>query len=145
MTHDTPRGLLRLVLYIGLALAAFVLAGWMAGPCLGDEFPLRRLLDALWQEEASGRLNPPDGDAGEIGPYQIRRCYWQDARMPDGTWQDCRKKPYAERVMCRYWKRYGAKTHEQRARQHNGGPRGHKKKATLGYWRRVERNMRRER
>jgi len=134
------------ILVVAVALA-FILAlvfGLTMDPAYGADppAPLRPLFDALWQVEASGELEPEDGDDGKsIGPYQIQRAYWQDARMPDGTYEDCRRKDYAERVMIRYWERYGAKTDEERARQHNGGPRGHKKKSTLPYWEKVKRGM----
>ena len=139
MDHDERRFLA--FLFIGGVVALIVLALLAVGPCFGDEPPSRRLFDALWRVEASGQLNPLDGAAGEIGPYQIKRCYWLDARMPDGTYQDCRDKAYAERAMKRYWQRYGATTDEQRARMHNGGPRGPKRKSTLGYWRKVQKEM----
>jgi hypothetical protein len=42
-----------------------------------------------------------------------------------------------------YWARYGGSnpTDERLARQHNGGPRGHRKAATLAYWRKVDQAM----
>lgn len=46
------------------------------------------------------------GAAGEIGPYQITRAYWQDARMPTGRHQDCEDTAYSEEVMRRYWARF---------------------------------------
>ena len=135
-----------LVIVLVLAFILALVFGLTMEPAYGAESvdppaPLRPLFDAIWQEEASGELEPEDGKKGEIGPYQIRWCYWSDAEMPDGDYQDCRKKEYAERVMVRYWQRYGAKTDEQRARMHNGGPHGHKKKSTLDYWQRVKANM----
>ena len=124
-----------LVAFVVLTLLIFVV-----GEAEGAQAPsLRPLFDALWAEEGSSSLKPADGDGGtSIGPYQIGYAYWLDARMPDGTWQDCRDKVYAERVMKRYWQRYRATTDEQRARMHNGGPRGPKRKSTLAYWRRVK-------
>lgn len=104
---------------------------------------LRPLLDAIRQVESGGRANPPDGDGGRaIGPYQIWRVYWIDARLP-GDYQDCRRADYAERVMLAYWARYCPRALEARdfetlARVHNGGPSGARKAATVKYWRKVQ-------
>lgn len=105
---------------------------------------LRPLLDCMWDKESSKRHNPPDGDKGKaIGAYQIWKVYWQDAIEFDpsigGTYQDCRNKEYAEKIILAYWKRYTLKfkdnpTVEQLARIHNGGPTGYKKESTVKYW-----------
>ncbi len=108
------------------------------------------LLDALWMVEASRRLHPPDGDGGHsIGPYQISRPYWKDATEFDpklgGSYEDCRDKEYAEQIVLAYWRRYiPAGSDEDRARVHNGGPQGHKKQATLKYWQKVERELKKQ-
>jgi len=119
------------------ALVVALGLGATCGPALGQS---RTFFDALWQVEASGQLNPEDGDGGKsIGPYQISYAYWADAEMPDGTWQDCRDKAYAERVMRRYWKRWKARTDEQRARCHNSGWNWRKKyRKTDGHWEKVK-------
>ena len=85
------------------------------------------------------------GDGGKaIGIYQIHRAYWQDAVAHDpsigGSYRDCYDPTYAERVVRAYLDRYAPKnaTIEQLARIHNGGPQGHKKKATIKYWRKVK-------
>lgn len=107
----------------------------------------RLLLDAIWMVEASGRLNPPDGDGGKsIGPYQISYAYWQDAVDFDptigGQYEDCRNKDYAERVVLAYWRRYVPNgPDERRARVHNGGPAGYRKPATERYWQKVQREL----
>jgi hypothetical protein len=49
-----------------------------------------------------------------------------------------------EKVMIRYWARYGAKTDEARARIWNGGPNGMNKASTKPYWLKVQRAMRQE-
>jgi ectoine hydroxylase-related dioxygenase (phytanoyl-CoA dioxygenase family) len=72
------------------------------------------------------------GAAGEIGPYQITRAYWQDARMPTGTHQDCEDPAYAKQVMVRYWQRYcpqalAAGDVEVLAGVHHWGPKGTKR------------------
>lgn len=114
-------------------------------------WPRRDILDAIRFVESSGRDNPPDGDGGRaIGPYQIHRVYWLDATQFDaklgGTYQDCRKRPYAEQVIDAYMRRYARAPWargeaEIIARIHNGGPQGAKKRATLPYWQRVKRRL----
>lgn len=111
----------------------------------------RQFFDAIRRVETSGM---PDngrnaiGDKGKsIGPYQIQRAYWLDARMPDGKYGDClADHVYSERTMRAYFQRYAPKAlaagdWETLARVHNGGPKGHTKKATLGYWAKVQKEM----
>ena len=92
------------------------------------------------------------GAAGEIGPYQILKCYWKDAVEHDpnigGVYSDCLDKDYSEKIMLAYWDRYctekrlGRKpTDEDRARIHNGGPNGYKKNSTIKYWKLVKANI----
>lgn len=108
--------------------------------------PDQKFFEQLFQKEASGRLNPPDGDGGAaIGPYQIHRGYWFDAQQYSGIggkYEDCRNKEYAEKVVKAYMKRYARQsrlgrkpTYQDLARIHNGGPNGYKKVSTVGYWR----------
>lgn len=80
-----------------------------------------------------------------IGRYQIRYAYWKDSNIP-GKHEMCKDPEYSRRVMRAYWKRYcpeSLKSHrfEVLARIHNGGPKGHKKKATVKYWKKVKRAM----
>ena len=107
----------------------------------------REFLDALWQVEASQQLYPKDGDGGNaIGPYQIWKNYWLDAvefSGIEGTYEQCRDKEYAERIIEAYMLRYKRTAWESGdweiiSRTHNGGPRGATKKATLGYWDKVQ-------
>lgn len=105
--------------------------------------PSERLLDAIRQLESGGRDLTGDGGRA-IGPYQIHRRYWQDAVRLDpslgGTYNDCRREQYARRVVKVYLAHYGkGKTDEQMARIHNGGPTGHRKRATVGYWTKIRR------
>jgi hypothetical protein len=114
-------------------------------------WPRRAILDAIRQVESSGRDDVPDGDDGRaIGPYQIHVEYWQDALRTEpalgGTWQDCRRRAYAERVVAAYMQTYepeawAAGDAEIIARTHNGGPRGDASSATDGYWQRVLRAL----
>jgi len=110
-------------------------------------------LDAFFlalAEVESGHDDAAVGDGGaSIGRYQIQKPYWRDAvEFSDigGIYTDVKKKAYAERVMRAYWKRYCpkayyARDYETLARIHNGGPKGHKKKATIAYWAKVRRAM----
>ena len=91
------------------------------------------------------------GDQGRsIGRYQIMRAYWQDATEYDktigGKYEDVRNPVYAAKVMRAYWRRYARAAYEAGdfetlSRIHNGGPKGHKKQATVGYWRKVQREL----
>ena len=105
--------------------------------------PSERLLDAIRQVESGGRDLTGDGGKA-IGPYQIHRRYWQDAVRLDpslgGTYNDCRREQYARRVVRVYLAHYGkGKSNEDMARIHNGGPTGHRKRATVGYWTKIRR------
>src|SRR6185295_1043862 len=119
-----------------------------------DEIPIERvattwslseILAAIRAVESGGS---PDGgrgalgDRGEaVGPYQIHRAYWEDARVA-GVHSDCRDPEYARGVVLAYWKRYCARALETRdaevlARVHNGGPSGAAKTSTIPFWRKV--------
>jgi hypothetical protein len=107
---------------------------------------LRSLLDAIRQVESGGRTGEIIGDGGRsLGPYQIQRPYWQDSNVP-GSYGEVRKPEYAERVMIAYWKRYcptalARGDFQTLARIHNGGPQGHKKAATVKYWKKVQKSL----
>jgi len=105
----------------------------------------RQLFDALRRVE-SGNNPEAVGDGGRArGPYQIRRIYWEDAcryGKLDWSYEENVEDPRrCEKVMRLYWKKYGARTDEQRARLHNGGPTGLRKNATLRYWAKVQREL----
>lgn len=108
-----------------------------------------RVLTAIEYVESGGRgAETPDGDGGKaIGPFQIHRVYWLDAteRRPDLREQGyaaCHDPIYAREVVRCYLERYHAKTPEQMARIHNGGPKGCSKKATIPYWDKVREALR---
>lgn len=104
-------------------------------------------LQAIGQVE-SGHDDDAVGDGGaSIGRYQIQYDYWLDATQFDktigGRYEDVRDPAYAAKVMGAYFRRYAREAYqdgdwEVLARIHNGGPRGHKKQATLPYWRKVQ-------
>jgi hypothetical protein len=105
------------------------------------------MLDAIRTVETGGHADPANavGDGGKaLGPYQIHYGYWVDATERDPAlralgYQSVRDQAIAERVVLAYLTRY-APSWDLRtcARIHNGGPRGHRKPATLGYAKRVE-------
>lgn len=106
------------------------------------------LFNALRQVESGGQPNEGRdavGDNGKaLGPYQLHYIYWKDATDFDksigGKYEDVKDKAYAEKVIKAYWKKYAPKdaTDEDLARIHNGGPKGNKKTATDGYWKKVK-------
>ena len=83
------------------------------------------------------------GDGGRaIGPYQVHRAHWMDARLP-GRFEDCRDPQYARREVLAYWKRWCPVALEScdaevLARVHNGGPDGARERCTRAYWGRVK-------
>lgn len=125
--------------------------------CKGAELiPLDPAFEkALWMQEASGQLNPKDGDGGRaIGPFQIWHSYWQDAVRFDknlgGKYEDCRNYNYAKRVVTAYLNRWArkalvAKDFEALARRHNGGPTWEKRPvarvATKAYWETLKKRL----
>ena len=112
-----------------------------------QSWPRHQILNAIRFVESGDRDPVPDGDGGlAIGPYQIHAIYWRDAIAFEpslgGTYQDCRRRAYAERVIDAYmrkwipveWARGFAETI---AKVHNGGPKGADNPKTAGYWERV--------
>ncbi|MBL8755319.1 MAG: hypothetical protein JNK15_18610 [Planctomycetes bacterium] len=116
-----------------------------------QSWPHAQILAAIRQVESSGRDDVADGDGGKaIGPFQIHFVYWQDALRAEptlgGSYPDCRRRAYAERVVVAYMQKYARDAWangdaETIARVHNGGPDGADKQATLGYWQRVRRHL----
>lgn len=107
------------------------------------------VLDAIKQVETGGCKDPSKavGDNGKaIGPFQIHYVYWKDAVEYDpsigGKYSDCKNEEYARKVVVAYLSRYTPNWNPQTvARIHNGGPKGHKKSATIKYWNKVKENM----
>ncbi len=129
------------------AAASLLLLWWIAGGNQRRSWPRTDILDAIRFVESSGRESPPDGDGGKaIGPYQIWHVYWQDAVTAEpsigGSYEDCRDRDYAERVVAAYMRRWvpeawKAGDAEMIARVHNGGPRGFENRKTDRYWDKV--------
>jgi len=112
----------------------------------------RDLLDAIKQvETGSGSGIGVKGDGGRAwGPLQIHRAYFVDSRVKGKHAQCLTSRSFSESVVRGYMRRWspaeaarldrGAASAADCARvsrQHNGGPRGHTKQATLRYWSRV--------
>ena len=131
------------ILVMSICLLASM--GRASQPKWGPSHPARiqSLLAAIAEVESK---NDPAvmGDGGHaIGPYQIHKEYWRDSGV-SGKWIHCRDAGYARRVVLAYWTKYCPEAlrggnAEVLARVHNGGPEGHARSSTLGYWRRVQR------
>lgn len=125
-----------------------------AEPASANRDDLARLLDAIEQVESGGNVHAVGDGGRSLGPLQIQRVYWADAvehsrRQGDywdlgsGTYPaSVLDRSYARQVVLAYADRYGARTTEEIAKVHNGGPAGARKRATLGYWARVQAAMR---
>ena len=110
-----------------------------------------RFFNALHQVESSGRTGRVIGDNGRaLGPLQIHREYFQDAVEVDPSlgknYNQVTDLGFAKRVVTAYVKRYAPKAvatndFQTLARVHNGGPRGHKNPATVGYWNKIKKNL----
>ena len=134
-----------------LTLALLVISSVSAFAQRPIDKDTRVFLDAIRRVETGGLPNAGKGAVGDkgasIGPYQIQRAYHADARMKAGKYEDCSTDAtYAEQTMLAYFARYAPKALESKdwetlARVHNGGPKGHTKKATLGYWAKVKKEM----
>lgn len=105
-----------------------------------------KFLHALNMVEASGREGNIVGDNGKaLGPFQIHRSYWQDAKVA-GSYGMVTNRAYAAQVVTAYLNRYAKSAvvnndFETLARVHNGGPSGHRKSATKAYWLRVKKYL----
>lgn len=127
-----------------LILAAVIYVGWMYGGILrGAE--IDQLLDAIAVVESGNNANAI-GDGGKaVGVYQLWEVYVKDVnRFAHTTYTSKdRYNPVKSREITQlYITHYGAgKSIEAQARIHNGGPKGHKKAATLKYWRKIQKAM----
>jgi len=106
-----------------------------------DASQIDRLLDAIAHVESNHNARAV-GDGGRaLGTYQIHRRYWEDGTRflrVDWSYDQARDPAKARQVVRAYLLHYGrGKSVLQKARIHNGGPRGHRKKATLKYARKI--------
>ena len=112
-----------------------------AGARASDEDRIDRLLDAIACVE-SNHNSRAIGDGGRaLGTYQIHKRYWKDGTRflgVDWSYDQAQDPAKARQVVRAYLLHYGkGKTLLQKARIHNGGPRGHRKQATLKYARKI--------
>ena len=106
---------------------------------------LNNLITALMIVESSGN-DMAIGDNGRaLGPLQIHRGVVLDVNRITGSnyrWESMTNRVAARAVCQAYLEHYGrGKSLEEQARIWNGGPNGHKKAATVSYWRRVQKNL----
>jgi len=106
---------------------------------------LTNLITALIAVESGGR-DSAIGDQGRaLGPLQIHRAVVVDVNRFTGSHyrhQDMTNRAQARAVCEAYLRHYGrGATTEQLARRWNGGPTGDRKTATLGYWRKIEKQL----
>lgn len=112
---------------------------------LAETIPLdTNFLSALRKTETGGQKNfgiGSIGKNGELGPYQITKAYWLDAKKFDktltGSFQNCSTKEYSEKVITAYLNHYAPaacveKNYPWLAEIHNCGPR--KRWETSKYW-----------
>lgn len=114
---------------------------------IAPTYTKEQLISAIHKVESGGKMAAPDGDNGNaIGPLQIWKACWQDSGV-SGVYEECKTLDYAKRVFWGYAKRYSKnewkdrmtlKDCEKIARRWNGGPKGDTKKATQGYWIKVQ-------
>ena len=106
---------------------------------------LHSLISALRIVESSGNDQAIGDNGRAIGPLQIHRSVVLDVNRITGS--NYRHSEMTNRVAARavcqaYLEHYGrGKSLEDQARIWNGGPSGHKKAATVSYWRRVQKNL----
>ena len=129
---------LSLTLTAAWMLLCMVAATTHAAP----ERKMELLLDAIAKLESNGDPNAVGDKGRAIGMYQIHRRYWQDGTKilgVDWPYSEARDPEKARQVVRAYLRHYGkGRNLIDMARIHNGGPRGHRKKATLKYARRIE-------
>jgi soluble lytic murein transglycosylase-like protein len=125
------------------ATAGLCLLMMMQAARAAENNDLEFLLDAIAHVESNNNPNAVGDNGRAIGSYQIHRRYWQDGIRilgVDWKYRDARDPHKARQIVRAYLRYYGkGKSLLDMARIHNGGPNGHKKKATLGYSRKVKR------
>ena len=106
---------------------------------------LHSLISALMIVESSGNDQAIGDNGRAIGPLQIHRSVVLDVNRITGSnyrHQDMTNRVAARAVCHAYLEHYGrGKSLEEQARIWNGGPTGHKKAATVNYWRRVQKEI----
>ena len=148
-TWSALQGLFGALLFIALILVGIRACATKAA---AQPLDLDRLIPALEQVESKGDPKAV-GDAGASwGILQIQKVVIIDVNRAKGTsyTHEDAFDPEKARAICRAYlsiycteRRLGRKpTMEDAARIWNGGPNGFKKAATIGYWAKVQRELR---
>lgn len=111
--------------------------------------PSDELITSLVQVESRGNSNAIGDNGKAIGCLQIHKGVVEDVNRIYGTTyvhSDCKNVEISKEICRKYLTYYGGKsaTDEKYARIWNGGPRGHLKTKTKGYWIRVRDIMTRQ-
>jgi len=104
---------------------------------------LNDLIDKIWKQESSGRLNPPDGDGGRaVGPLQIHQEALTDVNQRfrlNYALEDMKEIEKAKLVAKLYITRYLDNNLEEiAARIFHYGPAGWRGKDVDGYWEKIK-------
>jgi len=108
-----------------------------------------RFLNAIEQIESRGNANAVGDNGRAIGCLQIWQAVVTDTNRIAGTsyshadaFDRIKARQIASIYLNYYGKRIGhAPTEQDYARIWNGGPRGHRKTATLSYWNKVKKEL----
>ena len=112
--------------------------------CSSAAAPSERLIDALVHVESKGVVHVVGDNGKAVGPLQIHKEVVDDVNRAYGTGYTYgdRKSLWKSREICRkYLLLHGGTkaSNEKYARIWNGGPNGHRKGSTRGYWVKVRR------
>lgn len=110
------------------------------------------LIMAMIMTESSCNEKAVGDNGASYGPLQIQECVIQDVRRISGDFTITHDMAFdiseAIRICRVYLKHYcradrvgRTPTFEDAARMWNGGPNGHKKKATSEYWQKVNKHL----
>lgn len=133
--------------FLRISLAAGLFNWGFIGPAFGSVSP--QLLYAIAKVESNFN-SAAVGDGGKaVGMYQLHKNYVDDVNMilkrKEFTYED-RLNPEKSRKMVEIYLNYYGKglSDMDKARIHNGGPKGHKKRATLAYAKKIQKHLNRK-
>ena len=153
MRNERRKRLIALAIYLAILLVAILLLGplaegasaSMAGEADGPLSPAERA--AIERVESGGDPKAHNRDEDARGILQIRPIYVADANrilgeerfVHDDAFDPAKAWEMFQVVTDHYIRAYGyADTFETRARIHNGGGKGPRRRSTLEYWRKVK-------
>ena len=127
-----------------LKKGCFIIACLLALSVFADKLfgaePSNDLLNAIAEVESGDEADAVGDNGKAVGAYQIWKIYVDDVNRiskKNYTYEDRKSKKKSREMVKIFLNHYGGTT-EEMARKHNGGPKGHKKKATLKYWRKIK-------